>query len=582
MNIQRKRQAVSRSRVQPLRPSGTEPVKSPEPALQGPPVFLIQVLGYVQAGELGAAIDLLKQNIDTDPFTVYSNLGSIYLSQNRLEEAEETLQKALGLNPEAVGSAINLAQVYRDTQRPGKAITCLQQAATQNPEHIDLYHHLGNAYIQAGLADQGLNILRYALEKASDNRNLRSDYLFQYHYIAAATPETLFGAYKQWGRLFAPVSPGNVSYQNKRATDRVLRIGYISPNFCQHALSYFIEPLLESHDRDKVEIYGYGHVTNPDDVTERLKGKCDHYLDIVNQDDQAVADQITQDQIDILVDLAGHTAGNRLGVLALKPAPVAVTYMGHFDTTGVPQIDYRMTEAKAESERSRQCTTETLVDLPKGLLCYRPPEFAPDVTEAPFLKNGYITFGSFNEQARINKNMIALWSQILSSVSNSRFLLKLHVAADDDTVKNAYLECFEHYGVTADRLDIQLCGESEDRLVCLDSVDVALDTFPCNGTTITCDTLWMGVPVVTLKGDLHCSRMGHSLLSQLDMAFLAVDTPEDYVTMACALAQKPEAISQMRDTMRLRMKSSALCQADDFVGHLESAYQTMWENWCKD
>ncbi len=228
------------------------------------------------------------------------------------------------------------------------------------------------------------------------------------------------------------------------------------------------------------------------------------------------------------------------------------------------------------------CTTETLVDLPKGFLCYRSPELAPDVAEAPCLKNGYITFGSFNEKATINKSMIALWSDILTRISNARFLLKLHVALDDESVKNAYLECFEHYGVTADRLDIHLCGGSEDRLACLGSVDIALDTFPCNGTVFTCETLWMGVPVISLKGDLHCSRMGYSLLSQLDMEFLAVDTPEQYVTMACVLARKPEAISQMRDTMRLRMGASALCQADDFVGHLESAYQTMWENWCKE
>jgi protein O-GlcNAc transferase len=582
MDIRKKRQAVSRCRVQPLKPSQLEPAKSPEPAPQGPPAFLIQVLEYVQTGELAAAIDLLKQNVHIDPFTAYSSLGSIYLQENRFEEAEEALKKAFDLNPDAIGSAINLAQLYRDTQRPGKAIACLQQAATQNPEHIDLYHELGNAYIQAGLADQGLNVLRSALEKAPDNRNLRSDYLQQYHYIADATPEILFDAYKQWGRRFAPISQDNVSFQNNPTTNRVLRIGYISPNFCQHSVSYFLEPLLESHHRDKVEIYGYGHVINSDDVTERLKGKFDHYHDIIDQDDQAVADQIAQDQIDILVDLAGHTTGNRLGVLALKPAPVQVTYMGHPDTTGLPQIDYRITDAKAESERSRQCTTETLVDLPKGFLCYRPPEFAPDVTEAPFLKNGYITFGSFNEQAKINKNMIALWSQILSSIPDARFLLKLHVAADDDAVKNAYLECFAHYGVSADRLDIHMCGEPEDHLACLGSVDIALDSFPCNGTTITCETLWMGVPVVTLKGDLHCSRMGYSLLGQLDMEFLAADTSENYVTMARALAQKPEAISQMRDTMRLRMKASALCQADVFAGHLESAYQTMWENWCQD
>jgi len=680
MNIEKRRQAVRRRRVQPLKTPPVELPKAPEQSQQGPPAFLNQALGHVQAGQLDTAIDILKQYTEHDPLTAYSNLGTIYLLENRFQEAQDVLEKAFGLDPHSTGVAVGLAQamasqdhaeqavdtllaclkfqresqpirvliepligyqaqeralneleslheshpdnvaiqferarmlksvgrtqeaeqaflnllekqahmfayyelagLYRDTERPSKAIASLQQAVTLYPDQNELYHDLGNAYIQAGLADQGVEILRQALEKAPYNQVLRSGFLQQSHHLPESTPEVLFEAYTQWGRMHASPSLSTASYDNQLDLDRVLRIGYISPDFRRHSVSYFIEPLLEAHHRDKVQIYGYGHVLNADDVTERLKGKFDHYCDIVTLDDQAVAEQVKLDGIDILVDLAGHTSGNRLGVMALKPAPIQVTYLGHPDTTGLTQIDYRITDAKAESERSRQCTTERLVDLPQGFLCYRPPEFAPDVTEAPFLKNGYVTFGSFNNQAKINRNMIALWSEILLKIPDARFLLKLRVA-DDEAVKAMYLECFEHYGVTSDRLDIHTCGSPEDHLACLGSVDIALDTYPYNGTTITCETLWMGVPVVTLKGDLHCSRVGYSLLSQLGMEFLAVDTTDQYVTMACALACKPEAISQMRDSMRLRMGASSLCKTEPFAGHVEAAYQHMWDIWCQ-
>jgi protein O-GlcNAc transferase len=266
--------------------------------------------------------------------------------------------------------------------------------------------------------------------------------------------------------------------------------------------------------------------------------------------------------------------------MALKPAPIQVTYLGDSGTTGMTQIDYRITETKAESERSRQCSTESLVDLPRGFLCVRPPENAPEVLEAPIVKNGYVTFGSFNHQAKINKNMIALWSRILLNMPDARFLLKLCVG-DDEAVKAAFLECFESYGIPAERIDVHTLGTQEAHLACLGSVDIALDSYPYNGITSTCETLWMGVPVITLKGDLHCSRVGYSLLGQLSMEFLAVDTVDQYVTMAAALASKPEAISQMRASMRLRMKASTLCQGDGLAGHMEDAYQQMWHKWCQ-
>lgn len=675
----KRRQAVSKRRIQPLKTPKAEPVQPNETSQQGPPAFLAQALEHVQAGRLESAVDLLKEHVQEDPLTAHRNLGSIYLLENRFEEAEAALQKALRHDRQSIEVAIGLAHamasqqrvrdavdilldclkfqsesssirelmnalmgyqahegalavltslcgslpdnveiqferalllkvmgrtreaeevfcsilerhahmvvyyelagLYTETHRPGKAVACLQQAVALNPDQMEFSHALGNAYIQAGLAAQGLDVLKQALEKWPDNSTLRSDFLEHSHTRPDAVPEALFGDYKEWSHRHAPVSMDEISHENSRDSDRVLRIGYLSGNFCQPPVSDFFEPLLEAHHRDRVQVYGYGHFLNVDEVTERLRGKFDYYCDIAALEDQAVAQQIRQDGIDILVDLAGHTSGNRLGVMAAKPAPIQVTYLGHPDTTGMPQIDYRITDAHAESEQSRRCSTESLVDLPQGFLCYRPPENAPEVTDAPIVKNGYATFGSFNHQARINKNMIALWSKILQNMPDARFLLELCVG-DDEAVKAAYLECFEFYGIPAERIDIHTLSTHEDHLACLGSVDVALDSYPYNSTTSTCEALWMGVPVVTLKGDLHCSRVGYSLLSQLSMEFLAVDTTDEYVTMATALACKPEAISQMRDSMRLRMSASVLCQGDVLARHMENAFEHMWSEWC--
>jgi predicted O-linked N-acetylglucosamine transferase (SPINDLY family) len=500
-----------------------------------------------------------------------------------MQEAEQAL---LGVLEKQAHMCVyyELARLYRDTLRPSRAITCLRQAVALNQdqgEQYHVYHELGHAYCQAGLADEGVAILRQALDKAPDDKILRSDFLLLSHTLPDATPQALFQGYQEWARLHAPASLSEGRHDNQPDPDRMLRIGYLFPDFCRDSVSCFIEPLLDGHHRYKVCVYGYGHMVKPEAVAHRIKRKFDHFCDIASLDDQDVARQIKQDGIDILVDLAGHTVNNRLGVMALKPAPVQVTYLGHPDTTGLPQIDYRITDARAESDRSRRCTTETLVELPQGFLCYRPPESAPEVMRAPFKTNGFITFGSFNNQAKVNRQMIALWSKILLNIPNARFLLKLRVA-DDEAVIAAHLECFEFHGIPAGRIDIRTEGTYEEYLACLGSVDIALDTYPYNGSAITCETLWMGVPVITLKGDLHCSRVGYSLLSQLSMEFLAVDTMDQYVTMACALACKPEAVSQMRDSMRLRMEASTLMKTDAFAGHVEAAYQHMWETWCQE
>jgi predicted O-linked N-acetylglucosamine transferase (SPINDLY family) len=289
---------------------------------------------------------------------------------------------------------------------------------------------------------------------------------------------------------------------------------------------------------------------------------------------------IEQDRIDILVDLAGHTAGNRLLVMACKPAPVQVTYLGYPDTTGMEAIDYRLTDALAEGPLAQRFYTEELVYLPNGFLCYKPADFAPPVSPPPVQRKGHITFGSFNNNCKIHPFIMELWSRILRANDDFRLLLKFH-AGTDQAVRGHYLRQFERLGVAQDRIEIAGWKHPVDHLRLYKEVDIALDTYPYNGTTTTCEALWMGVPTLSLVGEHHASRVGLTILSRVGLEVFAASTPEEYVGKAIAFAGEPENLSKIRAAMRSMVTTSALCDAKGFAHSLETAYRTMWHQWCR-
>jgi predicted O-linked N-acetylglucosamine transferase (SPINDLY family) len=388
----------------------------------------------------------------------------------------------------------------------------------------------------------------------------------------------IFEEHERWGQIHAPTSLARKSHNNGRDPDRRLRIGYISPDFCTHPVAYFFEPLLDGHNRSEVEVFGYGNVRIPGAVTERLKQKFDHYRNIRGIYDSTVVDMIQKDEIDILVDLSGHTTDNRLIVMAHKPAPIQVNYLGAPDTTGIKAIDYRFTDIHANPPESKKFNTEELVYLPEGFICYRPSEHAPPVVSPPALKNDYITFGSFNSCSEIHPHIIDLWAEILRINSNSRILLKFGVSAGSELSKY-YFEQFEKRRISSKRVGI--CGWKtiDEHLGLYGQVDIALDTYPCNGFTTTCEALWMGVPVISLVGECHASRIGSSILNTIGLEFLAAFTPNEYVAKASALAANHQDLAKLRSSMRQRMQESALCDAKGFAQKVEAAYRKMWHRW---
>jgi predicted O-linked N-acetylglucosamine transferase (SPINDLY family) len=325
-------------------------------------------------------------------------------------------------------------------------------------------------------------------------------------------------------------------------------------------------------------LYAYAEVARPDAMTARLRALCDHWRSTCGLGDAQVAELIRADGIDVLVDLAGHTAASRLLVFARKPAPVQVSYLGYPATTGLDAMDYRLTDAYAEpAGTSEQWYVERLVRLPRSLWCYRPLDDMPEVSPAPAGRNGYVTFGSFNNFAKIGARVIDLWAQLLRAVPDSRLFM---ICVPEGEAQHALIERFTARGVAAERLQLHGRLPRAAYLAAFGNVDVALDPFPCNGGTTTCDALWMGLPVLALIGDTFLSRAGLSLLAAAGLAELAAATPEAYLAIGAGLSADIDALAARRATMRALLRGSALMDAPAFARDVELAYRDMWRHWC--
>lgn len=508
-------------------------------------------------------------------------LAEVLQKAGCVDEAEKCYGKLLEAGPNALVST-RLACLCEYRGSLAQALEHHKNAVQAEPDRPEVLANYARALMETGMMQQGIELFEKALAEMPQNAQARSNYLLRLHQMPQLDRTRLFEQHKQWGRLHAPSTMANISHKNDSRPDRKLRIGYISPDFRRHSVSYFFEPLLDGHDRKEVEVFGYANVEFPDMVTERLAEKFDCYRDIRNMDDDEAAQLIRRDTIDILVDLAGHVGDNRLLVLARKPAPVQVTYLGYPDTTGVEAIDYRFTDALTDpiDLGARDFHTEQLAFLPEGFLCYRPHDLAPPISLLPAEKNGCITFGSFNNNCKINDTTVDLWAKVMHALPDSRLLLKLK-GGDDPSISGHYFELLERFGIGPAAVDIQGWKSPEEHMRTYHKIDIALDTYPYHGTTTTCEALWMGVPTVSLVGQCHASRVALSILTRVGLEFFAACKPEEYVAKAVALARNIPALAQIRRTMRARIAASGLCHARAFAANVEAAYRKMWHKWCQ-
>ena len=544
-------------------------------AVQPTAAYCLSLGGLLNSvGEPKDAIAAYRQAIALQPNSAaaHNDLGVLLLSSGEFQESAQSLRKAVSLQPDNADWRGNLAVALNRIDRIDDALAEFERSLKLKPS-ADTLRNYGNTLGPMGRLDEAIEAYRKSIQ-LKPSALTHSALVYSLHFDPRQSSQSIFAEHRCWAEQYAI---GPAMAPRHRSADRRLRIGYVSPDFRVHPIARFLPPLLTNHDRERFEIHLFSDVRSPDEVTAELQQACDRWHDVSRLNDQILADRIQQEGIDILVDLAGHTTANRLLVFARRPAPVQVSYLGYPDTTGLSAIDYRLTDAYADPPgTTEQFHTEQLRRLPRTFLCFNPLPKAPPVSDLPALSRGSLTFGSFNILPKINERVIELWSQILQEVPTARLLIKSR-ALSNDGCRRRVLDLFASHGISPDHLDLRSwAATQEDHLRTYHEVDIALDTFPYNGTTTTCEAMWMGVPIVTLAGTSHMARVGVSLLSNVGLPDLVAGSPQDYVRIATDLASDLPRLSELRKGLRERMAGSPLMDAAGFARDIDAEYLQMW------
>ena len=555
--------------------------------LQGDSVRCWRSLGQLLLAENRAdeALQSYREVMTLEPDSARSHfeLGNALIECGAVDEAIERFRQSVRLDPEDSSGHVNLGFALSEVKRFEEAARCFRDALAVDTDLVEAHNNLGGVLQLQGRLDLAMKAYERALSLADNDLTVRSNLLTCLNYHADAQPEEVFAHHLRWSECFDEVTAASAPARIHRTDpNRRLRIGYVSADFRFHSVSFFMSALLEQHDRDGFEIFCYANVRKPDSNTERLMALADHWREVALLDDDEMTALVCRDSIDILVDLSGHTVGNRLPVFARRAAPIQVTYLGYPNTTGLSVMDYRLTDASTDPEgRSEHLHSEELMRLPHGFLCYEPLPSSPDIRErSEGGESSTITFASFNELLKITAPIIAAWCEILERTPNSRLLLKGTTLADEGT-RDRVVKRFVQHGIDEER--IELIGSTpslEAHLDLYNRADIALDTFPYNGTTTTCEALWMGIPVVSLSGQVHAARVGVSILSAVGLDDLVVDNMQAYVDSAVALAVDGGRRQQLKRSLRRRMRDSTLMDAPLITRDLEAAFREMWKRAC--
>ncbi|XP_006851475.2 probable UDP-N-acetylglucosamine--peptide N-acetylglucosaminyltransferase SPINDLY isoform X2 [Amborella trichopoda] len=514
-----------------------------------------------------------------------NNLGVIYKDRDNLDKAIQCYQMALSIKPNFSQSLNNLGVVYTVQGKMDAAASMIEKAIAANPTYAEAYNNLGVLYRDAGDISLSIEAYEQCLRIDPDSRNAGQNRLLAMNYINEGVDDKLYEAHREWGRRFMRRYPQYTSWENPKDPERPLVIGYVSPDYFTHSVSYFIEAPLLYHDYLNYKVVVYSAVVKADAKTLKFKDKVlkngGIWRDIYGIDEKKVAAMVRDDKVDILVELTGHTANNKLGMMACRPSPIQATWIGYPNTTGLPTIDYRFTDQLADPPTTRQKHVEELVRLPDCFLCYTPSPEAGSVSPTPALSNGFITFGSFNNLAKITPKVLKVWARILCAVPNSRLVVKCKPFCCD-SVRQKFLSALEQLGLETLRVDLlPLILLNHDHMQAYSLMDISLDTFPYAGTTTTCESLYMGIPCVTMAGSVHAHNVGVSLLTKVGLKHLIARTEDEYVQLALQLASDINALSTLRMNLRALMLKSPVCDGPRFILGLESTYRSLWRRYCK-
>ena len=509
----------------------------------------------------------------------HNNLGNLLQELGRLDESLTSCHRALEINPDFAEAHINLGNTLFELLQFNEAEACYRRALKIKYDYSAAHSNLGNALRELGRINEAISSYRQALIYDPSNAMAHSNLLGALNFHPDLSREEVFQASREYDALIGlPLRSGWPAFSNDRNPHRRLRVAYFSLDFRRHPVALFAEPIFANHDKSQVEIFCYAEVVREDEVTARFRQYAGHWHSTVGLSDEAMAEMIRNHRIDILVDLAGHTSGNRLPVFARKPAPIQITYLGYPGTTGLSAMDYRITDHYADPDGIADAFySEQLLRLPNSLWCYRPGADMPEVSPLPALARGHLTFGSFNNFNKIEQPTLELWAELLRALPTSR-LMMLTVPEGEPRLRLA--NRFAQLGIAAQRLEFHgKLPPAEFHRKFLE-VDITLDPVNVNGATTTCESLWMGVPVLSLAGERFLTRAGLSILSTAGFADFAATSREDYIRIARLFADDLSQLAEIRAGLRDRIRTSPLIDEVGFTRNLEKLYRDIWRKWC--
>ncbi|NWJ41141.1 MAG: tetratricopeptide repeat protein [Geothrix sp.] len=526
----------------------------------------------VESGRWSEAVEAYAEVVAAgeSDFQIHFNFGTALMHCSRFEKGRDQFSSALRYRPDSIAALTNLAGAQVNLGNTCAAADTFRRIVTRQPDFHTAWVNLGVALADQGLISEGIEALQRGFDLAPDDSAARNNLLLHLNYACTDG----LGLAEVHQMLCAPIASAARKPLQDTAGRRIC-IGYVSNDFRGHSVAFFLLGILGTHDRGAFEVFCYSLTHAPDRMTENFVRLAEHFVDLSTCSDAEAAGRIEADQIDILVDLGGHTSGSRIGIFAFRPAPIQATYLGYPATTGCPFIDFRMVDAHTDPEGSEAFATEELIRLPAPFLCYTPNAASPDIAPLPALANGFITFGSFNQSAKISDETLDLWSGVLAAVPDSRMFIKAR-AFSDTQVCDRFRGRFAERGIDASRISFSgLLANPREHLAAYGKVDIALDTFPYNGTTTTCEALWMGVPVISLVGGLHAARVGYTILTAVGLAGLATTSADEFVSLAAAFSEDRGQLAELRGHLRMVVANSPLCDRARFTKGLEDAYRKM-------
>jgi protein O-GlcNAc transferase len=530
-------------------------------------------LSLEASGHLSDAIAAIEaaRTLAPDNARVALALATLLDHAKRRAEAKEWYLRAAHLDPDRAAEAYRrLGRLLYSDADIFSAITAYEEFVKREQRNAEAWNLLGNAYMDVAAIPHATRCYKAALAIDPKHADIFDNLLLCHHYDPTFTADRMYESHREWARRFASdLAPIDRAPRSTPSSAARQRIGFMSQSLCSSPTGFFLLPLLRHIDTQRFEVFCYSAGARQDDVSEELRRYAETWREVGNDDDDILAQRIAADDLDVLIDLAGHAPGNRLRAVAGKPAPIVATWLDYFDTTGLDSVDYLIADVVSVPLNSSQRFSEAVLRIEPSRLCYAPPAYAPSPAAPPALRNGFVTFGSFNRLAKLAEPVVDLWARLLRAIPNARLLLK-SAAFNHPTTRAVFASRFEQRGIATGRLDLRGSSPHLQMLTEYGDIDIALDPFPYNGGLTTCEALWMGVPVIALLGDSMISRQSAALLMAAGRAEWIARTEDEWLTIAIALGDDTSALAGARSVLRSAVASSPLVDGARFARAFET------------